>query len=109
MGLLLLLALSPCKVRNFIELQLGIPQTSVLNKSQTTITNSNCAELETSTFNTNPAKKHTKTLATITAGFQFVIRFIPTKKTDTNYQETSLHNVVNIPLYILYQQFKDYL
>ncbi len=41
-----LLVLSPCKVRNFIQAQLGVPQTEVLNKSQTTREQANCRVYE---------------------------------------------------------------
>ena len=41
-GLAALLLSSPCKVRNLIQAELGIPQTKVLNKSKATIAPSSC-------------------------------------------------------------------
>lgn len=38
----LLLLISPCKVRHFIQDELGIAKTEVLNKSQTTLSSSSC-------------------------------------------------------------------
>jgi hypothetical protein len=48
LGLVLLLLLSPCKVRNFIQTELGAPQTKVLNKSKSAISQSNCQSFEIS-------------------------------------------------------------
>lgn len=41
-GLAALLLFSPCKVRNLIQAELGIPETKVLNKSKATIASSSC-------------------------------------------------------------------
>lgn len=48
LGLVVLLLLSPCKVRNSIEAELGVPQTKVLNKSQATLSQSACQTVEIS-------------------------------------------------------------
>src|SRR5690606_34914960 len=45
-GLALLLLLSPCKVRNFIQSELGVSQTQALNKSQSTISQYSCFAFE---------------------------------------------------------------
>ena len=47
-GVALLLLLSPCKIRNFIQAELGIPQTEVLNKSKSVISQSVCKTFEIS-------------------------------------------------------------
>ena len=41
-GLAVLLLLSPCKVRNFIQAGLDLPQTEVSNKSQSTVSQAFC-------------------------------------------------------------------
>lgn len=49
-GLILLLLISPCNVRNFIQEELGLPQTEVANKSKTYLSNSNCDSFSKTTF-----------------------------------------------------------
>lgn len=107
-GLVLLLLLSPCKVRNYVEYQIGVPQTEVSNKSQSTITNSGCKILEVYDA------VHTSTKAT----------FPPSDLSNANTSQLVLsfdlhhpsiyphssgnHPVSLVPLYILYQNFKVY-
>src|SRR5690606_41833548 len=45
-GLATLLLLSPCKVRNFIQAEVGVPQTTVLNSSQTSISTTSCVAFD---------------------------------------------------------------
>ncbi|ALJ04616.1 hypothetical protein APS56_05450 [Pseudalgibacter alginicilyticus] len=109
LGLALLLLLSPCKVRNFIEAELNVPLTEVSNKSQTTFSNLDCSELELAA--NNLAQEKTSSEYSYTAVLDFYSPFV-TSNFSNNY--TQPHNSRNhsgstIPLYILYQNFKDYL
>ncbi|WP_339885144.1 hypothetical protein [Polaribacter vadi] len=107
-GLVLLLLLSPCKVRNFIQAELGLSKTEVLNKSQLPITQSNCQTFEVS--------QTVQTISEIT--FQpsnFLIpeasRFHITKyllKHSFNLNTSKSQRATDVPFYILYQNLKIY-
>jgi len=108
LGLAVLLLLSPCKVRNFIQEELGVPQTEVSNKSQSTISQINCTLFQTSETIQNVSKLTFKHV-----GFQIseyptlngainVVKHVFTAKT------LRKHRVSTIPLYILYQNLKVY-
>lgn len=106
-GLVLLLFFSPCKVRNFIQAELGVSKTTVSNKSQTTLNNTNCNSYEATIKTFVKKTSHPQQLAVIESNIDFAVsnfnvNFSPSYKV-RNYSTTS------IPLYILYQQFKDYL
>ena len=108
-GLALLLLLSPCKVRNFLQAELDIAKTKVVSKNKTTLNNNNCSDLDIVAdlfAKEKPAPK--------------LIPFYPTAiewpllayNTVNNYflpNESRNHTVARVPLYILYQNFKDYL
>lgn len=107
-GLVLLLLLSPCKVRNFAQAKLDIPQTEVSNKSKTITHNSPCSDLEIAIPSFTEKKSYSQQLAVIT------------KNADTAFSAEILHTfsqpnkasntlTAAVPLYILYQNFKDYL
>lgn len=106
--LAVMLLVVPCKVRNSIEDALGIPQTSVLNKSQTAH-HSCCVE------KTDIVLTSTVETAGISA-FLFQPDFISHEalfaaeendfETGYNYLENSS---TTVPLYILYQQYKVHL
>lgn len=109
LGLVLLLLLSPCKVRNFIQAELGIPQTEVANKNQTTFSNSNCNDLEITSTTLVKEKPHYQYLP---ATIEYVgLAFNVTDITNNYFQPQTVrnHSASAIPLYILYQNFKDYL
>lgn len=107
-GLALLLLISPCKVRNSIQTELGVPQTKVLNKGQSSISQSDCQTFEVSDAAETTAKPNFKHL-------DFLI-------SEVHYSEftTSLlkHYIIpspsrnqlvsDIPLYILYHNLKIY-
>ncbi len=108
-GLTVLLLLSPCKVRNFIQAELGIPQTHVLNKSQSTVAQTPCQTFENSDLAqvTAPSTFQHPDIP-FSDGYRFepaidaLIRqsFVPTLSKG---QQASA-----IPLYILYQNRKVY-
>ena len=107
-GLVLFLLLSPCKVRNFIQTELGIPQAKVLNKSQSTIFQSNCQ-----TFDVSEAIKlfskldiqQPNFLPLEVNGFEFTIDLL---KHSFNLSPSSSQQATGVPLYILYQNLKVY-
>ncbi|RSK39860.1 hypothetical protein [Mangrovimonas spongiae] len=109
-GLAVLLILSPCKVRNFIQQELGIQQTEVSNKNKTTISLSNCVDTEITTDNFT-LEKNSFSQQLIATKTGISTSFIAT---DFSYNHTPSyvarkHTSATIPLYILYQNFKNYL
>lgn len=109
LALALLLLLSPCKVRNFIQSELGIPQTEVTNKSKSNLINSNCSDLEIADAILS------KEITAFQHDFVFTAP-VDFSFNNYNYSEKHLHltvsrnhSVSRVPLYILYQNFKDYL
>jgi len=108
-GLVFLLLLSPCKIRNFIQAELGVAQTEVSNKNQTTINNSSCSDSETVSMIEAKEKSQSQKLPFIASNTD---RTFATTVFNTTYpQEYKEGNVSTpaVPLYILYQNFKDYL
>ncbi|WP_338731712.1 hypothetical protein [Mangrovimonas cancribranchiae] len=109
-GLAVLLILSPCKVRNFIQQELGTQQTEVSNKNKTTISLSNCLDTEiTNHDSTLGNTSFSQQLAAIKTDVS--TSFIAT---NFSYNHTPSyaarkHASATIPLYILYQNFKNYL
>jgi len=107
-GLVLLLLLSPCKVRNYIQSELGIPQTKVLNKSQSTISQSNCQTFEVSktvqtvseqTF--QQSDLFTSEIFRLEDNFESLYR--PCYSCSSRNNSTAV-----VPLYILFQNLKIY-
>lgn len=107
-GLVVLLLFSPCKVRNFIQVELGIPQTEVLNKSQSIASQSDCLTYEVSKTvlaYSKPSLHQPSFLLTEVDSFEPTIN--QTSYLFTPY--TSVNKLVcDIPLYILYQNLKIY-
>jgi hypothetical protein len=107
-GLVLLLLISPCKVRNFIQAESEIPQTTVLNKSQSTISQSNCQTFQVSETLKNiskPTFKQSEFLILEASRFDFTIYLLKHSfdlYTPRNQQATG------VPQYILYQNLKVY-
>ena len=107
-GLVLLLLLSPCKIRNFIQAELGIPQTKVLNKSQSALSQFNCQNFELSQTVQTVSKKTLQQPVfqpSRTSGFEFTINLI---RHSFNLNILRKELVSNIPLYILYQNIQVY-
>jgi hypothetical protein len=109
LGLVVLLLLSPCKVRNAVEAELGVPQTNVLNKSQATLSQSACQTVEIS-----------ETVQTISEP-TVRLPFFPILRTDkvenalvfakhvTTQRPSGIQQPVSdIPLYILHQNILVY-
>jgi hypothetical protein len=106
--LVLLLLLSPCKVRNHIQAELDVPQTKVLNKSQSTINQSDCLSIELSESlptMLEPSGKQANFPMLQAAVSGFSIHLIkPT------YRQSSSNSQLgtDVPLYILYQNLQVY-
>lgn len=107
-GMVLLLLFSPCKVRNFIEVELGVPQTEVLNKSQTVDAQSNCQTFEvakTVLSHSKPAVQQPSFLVAEASDSEFRTNLFSQVSTPF----TSVKQLVtDIPLYILFQNLKIY-
>ncbi len=111
LGLAFLLLLSPCKVKNFIHAELGIPKAEVSNIGKTPISSSNCSTIELTenalTFSKQAAQQSLAFHPNEEATFYFkAIDFsnpliIPNQKRNVPVSLT--------PYYILYQNFKVYL
>ena len=106
LGMALLLMFSPCKVRNFIEVELGLPQTEVLNKSQSIVSQSDCQSFEASEIvqtNSQPTLHQPDFLFTDASNIEISTNL-------PNHLFTShtsvFQQVADIPLYILYQNLK---
>ena len=108
LGLVLLLLLSPCKVRNFIQVELGLTQTEVSNKSQATVSYLDCNDFEiTNTSFQKSTSSVDFTAIILDVNTAFVVSDI--SKSYLQPDQKGNYSVSKIPLYILYQNFKDYL
>ena len=107
-GLVLLLLLSPCKVRNFIQAELGVPQTKVSTKSQSTISQSNCKTFERSeTIKTNSKISVQQALFLDFEAYRFdFITYLV--KPSFNLNTSQSQQATDVPFYILYQNLKIY-
>jgi len=107
-GLALLLLLSPCKVRNVIQTELGIPQTKVTNKSQSTVSQSNCQTFEYSKM-VESISKPTFQQSNFLIPKAFRLSFTPyLLKHSFNINTSKSQPVSDVPFYILYQNLKVY-
>ena len=109
LGLAVLLLLSPCKVRNYIQAELGIPQTEISNKIKTTVSSSSCNEVQISNQTTVEKRATTIKLPASLSEFIFAFFLSDISKSYTPNYQTRSYSASTIPLYILYQNFKDYL
>ncbi|WP_040278886.1 hypothetical protein [Psychroserpens damuponensis] len=107
-GLVLLLLLSPCKVRNFIKAELEIPQTNVLNKNQTTISTTSCVAFDATQINHSSATSSTKALVTFANDELFTFHVPFQLKNKNTFRSSTSKLVLSIPLYILYQNIQVY-
>ena len=110
-GLIFLLLFSPCKVRNFVQAELNVPQTEVSNKSQTTHNQLSCYDSEITDASLIQVAASTKISPFFpTRAFNFSLYFIESfpNKITTNYQKKGFITS-SIPLYILFKNFKVYL
>lgn len=107
LGLAILLLLSPCKIRNFIQSELGIPQTNVSNKSKSTISKSECLTIDQSDFVNNLTKPKTLVKYFIYPNVDEVCFLFDKEPEAKNpYHPQIWHQIDTVPYYILYQNFK---
>jgi hypothetical protein len=109
LGLALLLLLSPCKVRNFIQTKLGAPKTEISNKIKTTISSSSCNTAEISNQISVEKRSISHKIPAILINFAVAFSLTDITKNYTTNHQTRSYSASSIPLYILYQNFKDYL
>ncbi|APY10080.1 hypothetical protein BWZ22_01995 [Seonamhaeicola sp. S2-3] len=107
-GLVLLLLLSPCKVRNFIQAELGYPQTKVLNKSQTTVSTTNCLVFDATEINNSSSTSFTKALDFFINEELFTFYFPIQSKANNTLLISKSKLIPSVPLYILYQNIQIY-
>ena len=108
LGVALLLLFSPCKVRNFIEVELGLPQSEFLNKSQSIVSQSDCQSFDLSEIihsSSKPTIHKPDFLISDDSNSEFRVNlhsclFKP--------YTSVIQQVADIPLYILYQNLKIY-
>lgn len=109
-GLALMLLLSPCKVRNFVQAELNLPQTEASNKSKTTISTSNCSSFNVALNSVSESKLEFKKLPTKAAkSFELAYSTYDSVKSSVYSNKERAQAVSPIPLYILHQNFKVYL
>lgn len=107
-GLVLLFLLSPCKVRNFIQVELKISQTKTLNKSQSAIYQLNCSTFEVSETIQNFSKSHIQqAYFPISRAYSFgFIVDLPKRSLPQTSSRSQLAS--DVPLYILHQNIQVY-
>jgi len=107
LGLALLLLISPCKVRNFIQSGLDLTQTQVLNKSQSTVSQSSCQSFEILASDKAPSQKDINSIKTLPSESFFNdlpdLHFCKDSKIT---RSSDYELVSDIPLYILYKNLK---
>ncbi len=109
LGLAILLLLSPCKVRKFIQLELGTLQTEVLNKSKTTIGNSNCNTFEVTDSVLTVSRLSLQFLPACALNLVHYFSVIEHRRQPFDSYKTKNHSISFVPYYILYRNFKVYL
>jgi len=105
-GLVLLLLLSPCKVRNFIQAELGVPQTKVLNKSKSAISDCQTFELSEIVQQTSkPTCPQSNFPYLDVYSYEFIINSLK-----NSYTQITAKNVhfSRVSLHILYQNIQVY-
>ena len=110
LGLTLLLLLAPCRVRNFIQEELGLTQTEVSNKNITTVNRSACSTVNTTETVFSNIKSLTQSSPLLTKNkVDFSFNAIDFKTNLASSYNTRNSSVSVVPLYILYQNLKVYL
>jgi len=107
-ALMLILVLSPCKLRNFIQSQLNLEQTEVTSKSKTRLASSCIHFEEISTVIHSDVKPEVKD-SSVFSDLAFNVSLVDLNTKINNSAFSIDFNVHSIPLYILYQNFKVHL
>lgn len=106
LGLVLALMLSPCKVRNFIQAELGAPVTEVTNKSKTALGNVDCAELTFAVTKLAQKKSLAQVLPFADGPSEWLFDTSVIRSITFPFDQERNHSASPIPLYILYRNFK---
>ncbi|MGJ8661339.1 MAG: hypothetical protein ACSHXL_04830 [Bacteroidota bacterium] len=107
LGFVILLLISPCAVRNYIQSEIGIPQTEVSNKSKATIHTSQCSIQEITDIAQTTYEESTFSFTALAATkSSFTIRWIVNNEKSIDHYFERNHFISFLPLYILYQNFK---
>lgn len=107
-GLACLLLLSPCKIRNVIQAQVGLPQTTVLNKSQTTISTTGCVAFDVAEIKHASSTPVTKTVDNFFNEKLFAFHSPIQSKATNAIRISTSKPIPSTPLYILYQNILVY-
>ena len=101
-----LLLFSPCKVRNFIQAELGVEQTQVSSKSQSYVTQLNCQTQDIAQTKALTSKlDFDQTSSTGSLNFNVDLDTISHRSLVVKY-DTSSKVASSVPLYILYNHLK---
>ena len=107
--LIALLLLSPCKVRNLIQAEIGVTTTAASNKSKSTLSKTACVtakEIATiSSANTAEVQLH----AVLPTPISFCWNAAEIKNQPCLINASQTRRNKSVPLYILYQNFRDHL
>ncbi len=107
-GLVVLLLLSPCKVRHFIQAEIGVAQSETLNKSQSTISTFGCETLEVAdTLQKSSAKKYNFSKGQLSEAYKHGV-FEQPEQVSPLLNSQEILRVSTVPLYILYRNLKVY-
>ena len=105
-GIVLLLLISPCKVRNFVQAEIDVPQTEVSNKSKSSVSVSKCQSLEISKKAQTISKPAFEQPDHILSSFVDFDYAIDQLNESFNLNASAEQLNAEIPLYILYQNLK---
>lgn len=109
-GLIFLLLLAPCKVRNYIQAELGLQTTEVSNKSQANLSNSTCETLEETKVTTSASKSYDQVLfVSVSNSISFPFRIIDFNTKSAPFYTKEINTSSFVPLYILFKNFKAHL
>lgn len=109
-GMIVLLLVSPCKVRNSIQTSLGIPLTNVLNKSISVVNENDCSvhvsnNLKISSYQIKFQRSLPTLVKTTFKSLNFTQTGLIISPSSSVFQEL----IVEIPFYILFKNFKFHL
>ncbi len=109
-GLAFLLLISPCKVRNYLAVEIGISQNDVSNKSLSALSGSSCVAAGLSDATVVISTVSFSALsALLPAIFESSLRAVEVSKNFSAGFKSGISYRNAVPFYILYQNFQDYL
>ncbi len=105
-GLALLLVLSPCKLRHFIQGEIGLPQTEVSNKNKAVLTDADCEVTDAAVYANGPSDKTPP--ETLPAENLTPQPFPSEGERKSLPTVTRGESAAGVPYYILYRRFQVY-